>query len=97
MRQLKNEQGQAMIIAVGLLVVLGMLGVSVAIYTTSGQRTASRSSAGVSAYSLAEAGINNAMSVLSRPRNAGATCRTHCLTCGSWSRSRPRKWLARFA
>jgi hypothetical protein len=56
--------------AVGILVVLGMLAVGVTVYTTAGQRTASRSSAGVSAYSLAEAGINNAMAVLAKPRSA---------------------------
>src|SRR4051794_26465110 len=60
-----------MVMAIGMLVVLGLLGVVVMTYTTSGQRTASRSSAGVSAYSLAEAGINNAMSLLAKPRNAG--------------------------
>src|SRR3954454_20423049 len=60
-----------MIVALGVLVVLGMLGVVVMTYTTSGQRTASRSSAGVSAYSLAEAGINNSMSVLAKQKHAG--------------------------
>jgi len=59
-----------MVMAVGTLVVLGLLAVGVTAYTTAGQRTASRSSAGVSAYSLAEAGINNAMAVLSKPRSA---------------------------
>src|SRR5213075_2674822 len=70
-RRLSHEQGQAMIVALGVLVVLGMLGVVVMTYTTSGQRTASRSSAGVSAYSLAEAGINNSMSVLAKQKHAG--------------------------
>jgi hypothetical protein len=60
-----------MVMAIGMLVVLGLLGVVVMTYTTAGQRTASRSSAGVSAYSLAEAGINNAMSLLAKPKNAG--------------------------
>ena len=60
-----------MVVAVGVLVVLGMLGVVVMTYTTAGQRTASRSSASVSAYSLAEAGINNAVSVLGKQKNAG--------------------------
>ena len=71
MRRTLNEEGIAMVMAVGIIVVLGMLGVVVTTYTTAGQRTASRSSAGVSAYSLAEAGINNAMSVLAKPKNAG--------------------------
>jgi hypothetical protein len=66
----QNEDGIAMVMAIGILVVLGMLAVVVTAYTTAGQRTASRGSAGVSAYSLAEAGINNAMSVLSKPRSA---------------------------
>ena len=60
-----------MVVAVGVLIVLGMLGAVVMTYTTAGQRTASRSSASVSAYSLAEAGINNAVSVLGKQKNAG--------------------------
>jgi hypothetical protein len=69
-RKAHSEDGMALVMALGVLVVLGMLGVVVTTYTTSGQRTASRSSAGVSAYSLAEAGINNAMSILAKPRSA---------------------------
>src|ERR1051326_4817573 len=60
----------ALVMALGVLVVLGMLGVVITTYTTAGQRTASRSSAGVTAYSLAEAGINNAMALLSKPKSA---------------------------
>jgi hypothetical protein len=69
-RRTQSEDGIAMVMAVGILVVLGMLAIGVTAYTTAGQRTASRSSAGVSAYSLAEAGINNAMAVLAKPRSA---------------------------
>jgi hypothetical protein len=60
----------ALVMALGILLVLTMLGVAVTTYTTGGQRSASRSSSGVSAYSLAEAGINNAMSVLAKQTNA---------------------------
>jgi hypothetical protein len=60
----------ALVLALGILLVLTILGTVIATYTTAGQRTASRSSAGVSAYSLAEAGINNAMSVLAKPKSA---------------------------
>ena len=60
----------ALVMALAVLVVLGMLGVVITTYTTAGQRTASRSSAGVTAYSLAEAGINNAMALLSKPKSA---------------------------
>jgi hypothetical protein len=69
-RRIQSEEGMALVMALGVLVVLGMLGVVIATYSTSGQRTASRSSAGVSAYSLAEAGINNAMAVLAKPKDA---------------------------
>ena len=70
MRHRTNETGQAMVMSIGILVVLGLLGVVITVYSTAGQRHASRSSAGVSAYSLAEAGINNAMAVLSKPKSA---------------------------
>ena len=70
MRQPRNEDGMALVLALGILLVLTILGTVIATYTTAGQRTASRSSAGVSAYSLAEAGINNAMSVLAKPKSA---------------------------
>jgi hypothetical protein len=69
-RRTQSEDGIAMVMAVGILVVLGMLAVVITAYTSAGQRTASRGSAGVSAYSLAEAGINNAMSLLAKPRSA---------------------------
>ncbi len=60
-----------MVMAIGILVVLGMLAVVITTYTTSGQRSASRSSAGVSAYSLAEAGVNNAVSMIARANSTG--------------------------
>ncbi len=60
----------ALVMSLGILVVLGILGAAAISYTSAGQRTASRNSAGVSAYSLAEAGINNAMSVLANQKNA---------------------------
>jgi hypothetical protein len=70
LRKVRNEDGIALVMALGILIVLGLLAAVVIAYTTSGQRTASRSSAGVSAYSLAEAGINNAMSILGKQKNA---------------------------
>jgi hypothetical protein len=59
----------ALVLGLTVLVVLSMLGALVAVYTSSGQRSASRSSAGVTAYGLAEAGINNAVSILANPSN----------------------------
>jgi hypothetical protein len=69
-KRAQSEDGIALVMAVCILAVLTMLAATVTVYTTSGQRTASRSSAGVSAYSLAEAGINNAMAVLAKPKSA---------------------------
>jgi hypothetical protein len=60
----------ALVMSLGILLVLTILGVAVTSYTTGGQRNASHSSAGVAAYTLAEAGINNAMSVLAKGRSA---------------------------
>jgi hypothetical protein len=60
----------ALVMSLGILLVLGILGAAAISYTSAGQRSASHSSSGVSAYSLAEAGINNAMSVLAKPGSA---------------------------
>jgi len=54
---------------IGMCTVLTMAGTTVVAYSTSSARTSSRSSADQSAYALAEAGVNNAMSVLSEPSN----------------------------
>jgi hypothetical protein len=70
-RRTQNEDGMALVMTLGIMLVLGILAVAVLSYTAAGQRTASRSSSGVSAYSLAEAGINNAMSILGNQKNAG--------------------------
>lgn len=59
----------ALVLALGITVVLGMVGTTVIAYTTANQGQASRSHADESALSLAEAGINNAMSVLANPSN----------------------------
>jgi len=60
----------ALVLCLSILVVLGLLGGVVVTFSTAGQRSASHSSAGVSAYSLAEAGINNAISVLAKATDA---------------------------
>jgi hypothetical protein len=70
MTHARSEEGMALVMALSILVVLGMLGAVVTTFSTAGQRSASHSSAGVTAYSLAEAGINNAVSVISKPNNA---------------------------
>ena len=70
MKRTTNEDGMALVLGLTILVVLAMLGALVTVYTSSGQRSASRSSAGVTAYGLAEAGINNAVAILANPSNS---------------------------
>jgi hypothetical protein len=64
-----DEQGFALVIALGVTVVLSMMVVTVIESARSNSRNATMSSGRMSAYNLAEAGINNAMSVLRLPTN----------------------------
>jgi hypothetical protein len=70
LRQLKNdERGFALVLALGITVVLSMTVVTVIEATTADSRTAVQSRNRVSAYTLAEAGVNNATSILSNVVN----------------------------
>jgi Tfp pilus assembly protein PilX len=66
LRQLGDERGFALVLALAATVVLGITATSVIIYTTANQRTSHVSKGRISAYDLAEAGINNAASILSK-------------------------------
>jgi hypothetical protein len=68
-RLVADERGVALIAAVGVSLVLGVLSATAVAYSSSNYGTASRSKADGTAYALAEAGINNALSVLERPTN----------------------------
>src|SRR4051812_42275541 len=61
-----NEQGFALVIALAVTVVFSMTVVTVIESASSNSRSSDRSKGRVSAYSLAEAGINNAASILSK-------------------------------
>jgi hypothetical protein len=61
-----NEQGFALVIALAVTVVFSMTVITVIESASSNSRTADRSKGRISAYSLAEAGINNATSILSK-------------------------------
>jgi hypothetical protein len=63
-RPLGDERGFALVIALGVTVVLSMTVVTVIASATSNQRSSTMSGGRSAAYNLAEAGINNAMSVL---------------------------------
>jgi Tfp pilus assembly protein PilX len=67
--RLRDESGIALIVALGVTVVLSISVTSAMYYSGSNSRSANVSDKRNRAYSLAEAGINNAMSVLSKPTN----------------------------
>jgi hypothetical protein len=68
-RLLRREEGIALVLALAVTVVVGMTGSTLMFYATSNQQNADRSSFDTVAHHLAEGGINNAMSVLSKPTN----------------------------
>src|SRR4051794_18162310 len=67
--RLRSQRGFVLPMALGISAVLAIVGTTAVSYTASGARTAARSSADQSAYALAEAGVNNALAVLSEPTN----------------------------
>ncbi len=64
LRQLNSERGFVLVMALGILVVLSIVGTTVLMYTTSSSRSASSSQSNQVAYALAEGGVNDAASVL---------------------------------
>jgi hypothetical protein len=67
--RLAEENGIALVIALGVMLVLGISTTGGLVYATQNQGSAARSKADTAALSIAEAGINNAMAVLSNPTN----------------------------
>jgi Tfp pilus assembly protein PilX len=65
-KRLGEERGFALVIALAVTVVFSMTVVTVIESATSNSRSSDRSKGRISAYSLAEAGINNAASVLAK-------------------------------
>jgi hypothetical protein len=65
LRRLREENGIALVMAMGIMTVLAVSTVGVITYTSSNERHAGHSEAGQNALHLAEAGINNAEAVLS--------------------------------
>ncbi len=64
LRPFKKQEGFALIMVIGVLGVLTLAGTSLMVYTSSNMRNAGRSAADGDAYSLAEAGMGYALSVL---------------------------------
>jgi Tfp pilus assembly protein PilX len=66
---LKDQSGIALVMSVGMIAVLSIVGTTTLVYTTSNARSGVVSKENERAFSLAEAGLNNAMAVLSLPTN----------------------------
>jgi hypothetical protein len=67
--KLRDQTGSALIMTMGVLAVLTISGTTMVAYTTSNARSVSYSKENERAFSLAEAGLSNAMAVLANPDN----------------------------
>jgi hypothetical protein len=65
----RDERGLALVLSLATSVVLTLFGTTVMLSATRNEGQAARSRSDMSAHALAEAGLNNAMSILSRPSN----------------------------
>jgi Tfp pilus assembly protein PilX len=77
--KLERQDGIALVAALGISVVLTMMGATAIAYGTSNAGTAARGTADQKAYAAAEAGLNNMMSVLSAPGVDAQDPRALCL------------------
>jgi hypothetical protein len=68
-RLLRRQDGITLIMAIGILGVLTMAGTSLIYYSSTNARSSAYSNDKSGAYDIAEAGINEMMSILSRPEN----------------------------
>jgi hypothetical protein len=66
-RLIGDERGIALVMALGILTVSAIMIVTIVDYSSSGQRTSYFSKARVTAFDAADAGMNNALSVLNNP------------------------------
>jgi Tfp pilus assembly protein PilX len=69
LRRSREEQGLALVMAIGMTTVLAIAGTTAIAYSTSGQTQAAQTKTRQSAFALAEAGMNNSMSILTVPTN----------------------------
>src|ERR687888_1876771 len=65
----RDEAGMALVLALGMMTVLGISVVTVVDYASSSSRNASYSRVRMTAFDLADAGMNNALAVLNLPSN----------------------------
>jgi hypothetical protein len=69
LRLVRQENGTALVMVMGILAVLTISGTTMMAYTSSNTKTSARSKNDESSFSLSEAALNNAMAVLSNPTN----------------------------
>jgi hypothetical protein len=69
LRLLKNDEGIALFMSIGVLLVLTIAGTTVIGYTSSNSRSGTLSKTNTASFSLAEAAFANAMSILNNPVN----------------------------
>jgi len=69
MRPGENERGFALIAALGMLLILSIVGVTILSYSSTNSRTAVRSKTDNLSFSLSEAGLANALAILNNPSN----------------------------
>jgi Tfp pilus assembly protein PilX len=67
--RLQDEGGIALVLTLGILLVTSIMLISVIQYSSGAGRGSNRTKADQTAYALAEAGVNNAMSILGNPDN----------------------------
>jgi hypothetical protein len=66
---LRREDGIALVMSIGFMAVLSMSGTTLYVYTSANARTGAVSKQNELSFSLSEAGLNNALAVLSNPSN----------------------------
>jgi hypothetical protein len=81
-RLLRQEEGIALLMALGFTIVLTILVTSMITYTSSGSRNSNVSRARVTAQALAEAGIGAATSILNTASNASSPTLLGCAASG---------------
>ncbi len=69
LRHLRAQDGLTLVMAVGILGVLTLTGTTLVYYSSANLRSAEYSARNVSAYDLAEAGINEMIAILAKPDN----------------------------
>jgi len=69
MRLFRRQEGTALVMVMGIIVVLTIAGTTLMVYSSQNTRSAARSKSDETSFSLSEAALNNAMAVLSNPSN----------------------------